>query len=148
MKINGLMCQNCRIISHISHPSKVMMKIILNRLQSEAEDIMQKQAGFRAERSSRSSARFATISAESLPCLHRFQEDLWHAMVWSLMGNCEEIHQWEKSSKIWIKGSKVQSLFNCCTWGWFRTTARVWQEGLLSITLVNILEKIMCEAFG
>ena len=42
-------CQNYRTISLISHPSKVMLKIILNRLKPQAEKIIAKeQAGFRA----------------------------------------------------------------------------------------------------
>ena len=39
-------------ISLISHPSKVMLKTILNRLKPQAEKIIaEDQAGFRAERS-------------------------------------------------------------------------------------------------
>ena len=46
------MCQNYRTISLISHPSKVMLKIILNELQLQAEEInAEDQAGFRARRS-------------------------------------------------------------------------------------------------
>ena len=33
-------CQNYRTISFISHPSKVMLKIILNRLKPQAEKII------------------------------------------------------------------------------------------------------------
>ena len=45
---NLQLCQNYRTISLISHPSKVMLKIILNRLKPEAENIIAKeQAGFR-----------------------------------------------------------------------------------------------------
>ncbi len=45
-------CQNYRTISLISHPSKVMLKIILNRLKPQAEKIVaEEQAGFRAGRS-------------------------------------------------------------------------------------------------
>ena len=44
-------CQNYRTISLIGHPSKVMLKIILNRWKSQAEKIIaEKQAGFRAGR--------------------------------------------------------------------------------------------------
>ena len=40
-------CQNYRTISLISHPSKVMLKIILNRLKPPAEKtIGEEQAGF------------------------------------------------------------------------------------------------------
>ena len=43
-------CQNYRTISLISHPRKVMLKIILNRLKPQAEKkiIAEDQAGFRA----------------------------------------------------------------------------------------------------
>ena len=45
-------CQNYGTISFISHPSKVMLKIILNRLKPQAEKIIaEEQAGFRAGRS-------------------------------------------------------------------------------------------------
>ena len=48
-KGNLQLCQNFRTISFVSHPSKVMLKIILNRLQPQAEKtIAEKQAGFRA----------------------------------------------------------------------------------------------------
>ena len=51
-KGNLKQCQNYRTISLISHPSKVMLKIILNRLKPQAEKIIaEEQAGFRAGRS-------------------------------------------------------------------------------------------------
>ena len=51
-KGNLQLCQNYRTISLISHRSKVKLKIILNRLQPQAEEIIaEEQAGFRAGRS-------------------------------------------------------------------------------------------------
>ena len=51
-KGNLHLCQNCRTISLISHPNKVMLKIILNRLQPQTEEVIaEEQAGFRAGRS-------------------------------------------------------------------------------------------------
>ena len=51
-KGNLQLCQNYGTISLISHHSKVMLKIILNRLQPQAEEIIaEEQAGFRAGRS-------------------------------------------------------------------------------------------------
>ena len=51
-KGNLQQCQKYRTISLISHPSKVMQKIILNRLKPRAEKInAEEQAGFRAGRS-------------------------------------------------------------------------------------------------
>ena len=41
-------CSNYRNISLISHPSKVMLKVVLNRLKTMAEEILlEEQAGFR-----------------------------------------------------------------------------------------------------
>ena len=65
------MCQNYRPISIISDPNQVMLTIILNRLQPEV------QADFRARKNIAeqiSSARKTATSADSLPCLQRFQE--------------------------------------------------------------------------
>ena len=46
-KGNLQQCQNYRTISLISHPSKVMLKIILNKLKPQAEQIIpEEQAGF------------------------------------------------------------------------------------------------------
>ena len=51
-KGNLQLCQNYRTISFISDSSKVMLKVILNRLKPQAEEIIaEKQAGFRAGRS-------------------------------------------------------------------------------------------------
>ena len=51
-KGNLQQCQNYRAISLISHPSKVIMKIILNILKKQLEKIITEEyAGFRAGRS-------------------------------------------------------------------------------------------------
>ena len=51
-KGNLQQCQTYQMISLISHPSKVMLKIIRNRLKSQAEKVItEEQAGFRAGRS-------------------------------------------------------------------------------------------------
>ena len=50
-KGNLQLCQSYRTISLISHSSKVMLKVILNRLKPQAEEIIaEEQAGFRAGR--------------------------------------------------------------------------------------------------
>ena len=50
-KGNLQLCQNYRTISLINHPSKVMLKVLLNRLKPQAEEIIaEEQAGFRAEK--------------------------------------------------------------------------------------------------
>ena len=51
-KGNLQLCQKYRTISLISHPSQVMLKILLNRLKPQAEKIIaEEQAGFRPGRS-------------------------------------------------------------------------------------------------
>ena len=51
-KGNLQICNNYRTISLISHPSKVMLKVLLNRLKPQAEEIIaEEQAGFRIGRS-------------------------------------------------------------------------------------------------
>ena len=45
-------CNNYRTISLISHPSKILLKVILNRLRPQAERLIaEEQAGFRKGRS-------------------------------------------------------------------------------------------------
>ena len=47
-------CNNYRFISLINHPSKVLLRTILNRLKHDAEKIIDKeQAGFREKRSTK-----------------------------------------------------------------------------------------------
>ena len=51
-KGNIKQCQNYRTINLISHPSKVMLKVLLKRLKPVAEEIQaEEQAGFRPGRS-------------------------------------------------------------------------------------------------
>ena len=94
---NLQLCQNYRTISLISHPSKVMLKIILNRLKPEAEKIIaEEQAGFRPGPSTTEQIFNLRILCER--CLQH-QQDLdhifidfkkafdrvWHATLWETM---------------------------------------------------------------
>ena len=48
IKGNVKQCQKYRSISLISHPSKIMLRVILNRFNSKAEELLaEEQAGFR-----------------------------------------------------------------------------------------------------
>ena len=71
-------CQNYRTISLISHPSKVMLKIILNRLKSQAEIIAEEQAGFRAVRSTTEQVFNLRIRCEKYL---QHQQDLYHVFI-------------------------------------------------------------------
>ena len=96
-KGNLQQCQNYRTISLISHPSKVMLKIILNRLEEQGEKIIaEKQAGFRAGRSTTEQIFNLRILCEKYL---QHQQDLnhvcidfkkafirvWHAALWATM---------------------------------------------------------------
>ena len=101
-KGNLELCQNYRTISLISHPSKNMLKIILNRLQPQAEEIIaEEQAGLRAGRSTPEEIFNLRILGEKYL---QHQQTLYHVfidfkkafdgMARSPMGNYEEIqHQ-------------------------------------------------------
>ena len=96
-KGNLQQCQNYRTISLISHPSKAMLKIILNILKPQAEKIIaEEQAGFRAGR--RTTEQILNLRILSEKYLQQ-QQDLyrvfidfkkafdavWHAALWATM---------------------------------------------------------------
>ena len=96
-KGNLHLCQNYRTISLISHPSKVMLRIPLNRLKPQAEEIIKKeQAGFRAGRSTTEQIFNLRILCEKYlqhqqSLYHVFVdfkkafERVWHAALWATM---------------------------------------------------------------
>ena len=106
-KGNLQLWQNYRTISLIIHPSKVMLKIILNRLKPQAEEIIaEEQAGFRAGRSTTEQIFNLRILCEKYlqhqQNLYHVFEGLWQGMARSLMGNYEEIqHQCQHHTSHW-----------------------------------------------
>ncbi|GFO08059.1 LINE-1 retrotransposable element orf2 protein [Plakobranchus ocellatus] len=98
-KGNLKLCQNYRTISLISHPSNVMLKVILNRLKPEAEKIIaEEQAGFRPVRSTVEKICNVRIIMEKYlqhqQELHSVFKDfkktfdrVWHEVFWSTMRN-------------------------------------------------------------
>ena len=101
------LCQNYRTISLISHSSKVMLKVILNRLKPQAEEIIaEEQAGFRAGRSTTEQIFNLRILCEKYL---QHQQNLYHVfidfkkafdrvMACSLMGHHAEVQYQCKSS--------------------------------------------------
>ena len=73
-KGNLQLCQNYRTISLISHPNKVMLKIILNGLQPRAKE----QAGFRAGRSTTEQIFNLRIVCEKYL---QHQQNLYHVFI-------------------------------------------------------------------
>jgi len=72
-------CQNYRTISLISHASKGMLRVVLNRLKPQAETIIaEEQAGFRAGRSTTEQIFNLRILCEK----HlQHQQDLYHVFI-------------------------------------------------------------------
>ena len=96
-KGNLQQCQNYLPISLISHPSKVMLTVILNRLKPQAGKILaEEQAGIRAGRSTTVQISNLRILCEkNLPhqqdIYHVFIDfkmafdSVWHAALWATM---------------------------------------------------------------
>ena len=79
LKDNLQQYQNYRTISLTSHPSKVMLKIILNRLKPQAEKIIaEEQAGFRAGRSTTQHIFNLRILCEKYL---QHEQDLYHVFI-------------------------------------------------------------------
>ena len=156
---NLQLCQNYRTISLISHPSKVLLKIILDRLNPEAEKIIaEEQAGFRPGRSTTEQIfNLKKICERYL----QHQQDLyhvfidfikafdrvWHAAPWATMRLYNiNTHLINAIQNLYDKAISAVC-FNGSTGDWLRTTVGVRQGCLLLLTLFNIyLERIMADA--
>ena len=127
-----------------------MLKIILNRLQPQAEEIIaEEQAGFRAGRSTTEQIFNLRILCEKYL---QHQQNLYHVFIDFKKAFDRVWHEalWATMRKYNINASiiraienlydKAQSavLFNGSTREWFRTTVGVRQGCLLSSTLSNI----------
>ena len=148
--------QNYRTISLISNPSKVMLKIILNRLKPEAEQIIaEEQAGFRPGRSSTEQIFNLRILCERYL---QHQQDLyhvfidfkkvfdgvWHPALWATMKlyniNTNLINAIQN---LYDKATSAVC-FNGSTEGWFRTSRS--KTGLSALT--HPLQHILGEYHG
>ena len=144
-KGNLQLCQNYRTISLISHPSMVMLKIILNRLQPQAEEIIaEEQAGFRAGRSSTEQIFNLRILGEKYlqhqqNLYHVFIDfKVWHEALWATMRKYNINASIIRAIENLYDKAQSAVLFNGSTGEWFRTTVGVRQWCLLSPTLFNI----------
>ena len=158
-KGNLQLCQNYSTISLISHPSKVMLKIILNRLQPQAEEVIaEEQAGFRAGWSTTEQKFNLRIFCEKYlqhqqTFYHVFIDfkkafdRVWHEALWATMRKYNINASIIRAIENLYDKAQSAILFNGSTGEWFRTTVGVRQRCLLFPTLFNIfLERIMCEA--
>ena len=153
------MCQNYRTISLISHSSKVMLKIPINRLKPQAEEIIaEEQAGFRAGRSTSEQIFNLRILCEKhiqhqQSLYHVFIyfkkafDKVWHAALWATMKKYNIGSKLVRTIEHLYDNATSAVIFNSSIGDWFRTTVGVRQGCLLSPTLFNIfLERIMTDA--
>ena len=150
-KGNLQLCQNYRTISLISHSSKVMLKVILNRLKpnrlgSEPEEAPQNRSST-LESCVKSTSNISRICTMSSLISKKAFDRVWHADLWAtmrkynisanLVRTIEQLYD-KATSAVQMNGSIGE---------WFRTTVGVRQGCLLSPTLFNIfLERIMSDA--
>ena len=150
--------QNYRTISLISHPSKVMLRIILNRLKTIAEELLaEEQAGFRAGRSTVEQIFNCRVLIEKhlqhqRELYHNFIDfkkafdRVWHDGLWQVMRSFNLEEGLIQLIAALYKNACSAVLINNQLGEFFRTTIGVRQGCLLSPVLFNIfLEKIMQE---
>ena len=91
---NFKQCQNYRTISLISHPSKIMLRVIFNRLKSRAEEALaEEQAGFRPGRSTAEQIFNSRVIVEKhiqnqRSLFHNFKkafDRVWVAGLWQVL---------------------------------------------------------------
>ena len=158
-KGNLQQCQNYRTISLISHPSEVILKVILNRLKPQAEKIIaEEQAGFRAGSSTTEQIFNLRILCEKYfqrqqDLYHNFIDfkkafdRVWHAALWATMKKYSISTNLIQVIKNLYNKATSAVLFNGSIGDWFRTTVGVRQGCLLSPTFFNIfLERITTDA--
>ena len=103
-KGNLRQCKNHRMISLISHPSKVILHIILNHLKSKAEEILsEEQAGFTAGWSTVEQIFNCRVLIEKhLP----HQRDLFHNFI-----NFKKAFKWVWHNGLWhvLRGFNIEN---------------------------------------
>ena len=149
-------CENYRTLSLISHSRKMLLRIILNRLNPQVERILSdEQAGFRKGRSTVEQIFNCRILMErhiesQKDLYHNFidfkkaYDRIWHDRLWS------SLQKYDISSNIisMIKSLYCNStsavLINNIQGNTFKTTVGIRQGCLLSPVLFNVfLEEIM-----
>jgi len=160
-KGNLKQCQNYRTISLISHPSKVMLRIILNRLKGKAEEVLsEEQAGFRAGRSTVEQILNCHILIEKhleqqRELYHNFIDfkkafdRVWHDGLWHVMRDFNVEEGLVQVIQSLYEDASSSVLLNNIIGQPFRTTVGVRQGCLLSPVLFNLfLERIMTDTLN
>ena len=128
------LCQNYRTISLISHSSKVLLKVILNRLKPQAEEIIaEEQAGFRAGRSNTEQIFNLRIMCEKYlqhqqNLYHVFIDfkkafdRVWHAALWATMRKYNISANLVRTTEQLYDKATSAAPMNCSIGEWFRTS--------------------------
>jgi exonuclease III len=157
-KGNLKQCQNYRTISLISHPSKVMLKVLLKRLKPMAEEILaEEQAGFRPGRSTIEQIFNCRLLIEKhlqhqRELHHNFIDfkkafdRVWHEGLWQVMRSYNIEEGLIRVIEALYNDASSAVKLNSCIGDFFKMSIGVRQGCILSPTLFNIfLEKIMQE---
>jgi exonuclease III len=152
-------CNNYRTISLISHPSKVLLRIMLSRLKAQAESLLaEEQAGFRTGRSTTEQIFNLRIISEKFMAhnreLHHNFIDftkafdrVWHQGLWAVLGKYNISKTLVGCIKSLYQDARSAVLIENTLSSWFNTSTGVRQGCLLSPVLFNLfLENIMSEA--
>ena len=155
-KGNIRLCQNYRTLSLISHPNKIMLHIILNRLKPQAEEVLaEEQAGFRARRSTVEQIFNCRIMIEKhlqhqRELHHNFIDfkkafdRVWHDGLWQVLREFNIEQGLIATTKALYDNADSAVLLNNEIGEMFRTSVGVRQGCLLSPVLFNLfLERIM-----
>ena len=126
-----------RTVSLISHSSKIMLKIVLNRLQPQAEEITaEEQAGFRAGRSTTEQKFNLRILGEKY-LQHQWNlyhvfidfkkafDRVWHEALLATMRKYNISTSIIRAIENLYDKARSAVLFNGSTSEWFRTTVGI-----------------------
>ena len=148
-------CNNYRTISLISHPSKVLLKVISNRLMVRAENILsEERAGFRKGRNTVEQVTNVRILGEKhrnrMELHHNFIDfkkafdRVWRDALWAVMKKHLMGTGLVRTVEALYTKNRNAVFTNNNTMDWFQTAGGVRQGCILSPTLFNIfLEQIM-----
>ena len=158
-KTNSRQCQNHRTISLICHASKIMLRILLNRLKHEAEEhLAEEQAGFRTGRSTVEQIFNCQIIIEKhlqhqRDLYHNFIDfkkafdRVWHEGLWHTLRKFNIEEGLTQTIEALYNNASSAVLLNKEIGEFFPTTVGVRQGCLLSPVLFNLfLEQIMIDA--
>ncbi len=152
-------CENNRTISLISHPSKVLLYVLLNRIKPKVKEILEDtQAGFQEGRSTTEQICNLRILSEKYmahqkPLYHNFIDfrkafdRVWHKALFLIMRKCNISSTITNTLKSLYEHAKNLVLVGDKPSKWFLSKVGVRQGCVLSPYLFNVfLEFIMTEA--